>query len=382
MKKATASPLNVAIVGCGRIGEREASAVVSMPSLKLMAVSDVGPGFREKALKMGGSYECDAVHDWRHLVTRDDIDLVVVSTPTSFHKDISVEAMKHGKHVLCEKPLAATVEDAQEMLVTAHANGVKLMTNFNHRQHDHNRRAKEIIAQGLIGQPVFLRGRIGHGRFVVGASPAGGGRFLCEDSWYTDMRVAGGGALIDNGVHLFDLARWFFADEFVEAQGMVTRNLDVVERLPERRLGVKRPSDCEDNGFGLFRTANGRVASIHSSWTQWQGYLFLEIFGTTGCVTIDNDQIQGTVSYQVFPRHGDPIATTKESPALLKPDPSWRQQLEELVAAVREHREPSPNGYDGLQAVRMAQAVYQAAAVGEAQAIDAQAASGAFSTAV
>jgi predicted dehydrogenase len=331
---------------------------------------------------MGDKYECDAVHHWRHLVTRDDIDMVIVSTPTSFHKEISVEAMRHGKHVLCEKPLAATVEDAQEMLATAHAQGVRLMTNFNHRRHDHNLRAKELLERGLIGRPMFIRGRIGHGRFVVGDSPAGEGRLLCEDSWYTDIRQAGGGALIDNGVHLFDLARWFFDDEFVEAQGTVTRNLDVIERLPDRRVGVKHRSECEDNGFGLFRTADGRVASVHSSWTQWQGYLFLEIFGTHGCITIDNDQIQGTVAYQVFTRHADPIATTKESPALLKPDPSWRQQLEELVAAIGEDRDPSPNGFDGLQAVRMAQAVYQAAAAGEAQAIDGQATTRAFSGAV
>jgi predicted dehydrogenase len=362
--------LNVALVGCGRIGEREASAVVSLPDLKLVAVSDVGPGFREKALKMSDRYECDAVHNWRHLVVRDDIDMVIVSTPTSFHKDISVEAMKHGKHVLVEKPLAATVDDAVEMVQTAQAHGVKLMTNFNHRRHDHNQRAREILERGLIGRPTFLRGRIGHGRFVIGASPAGGGRFLCEDSWYTDMRQAGGGALIDNGVHLFDLARWFFDEEFVEAQGMVTRNLDVVDRLPDRRLGIKHKSECEDNGFGLFRTADGRVASVHSSWTQWQGYLFIEVSGTHGCMTIDNDQIQGTIAYHVFNRHGDPIATTKESPALLKPDPSWRQQLEEMIASIREDREPSPNGVDGLMSVRMAEAVYRSAACGEVQPIE------------
>jgi predicted dehydrogenase len=353
--------MNVALVGCGRIGEREASAVVSLPRLKLVAVSDVGPGFREKALKMGERYECDAVHHWHHLVTRDDIDLVIVSTPTSFHAEIAREAMRHGKHVLCEKPLAATTETAQEMVAAARTYGVKLMTNFNHRQHDHNLRAKAIIAQGLIGRPVFLRGRIGHGRFVLGPSPDRPGRFLCEDSWYTDAQVAGGGALIDNGVHLFDLARWFFDDEFVEAQGWITKNLDVCARTPDRGFTVKHPSSCEDNGFGLFRTADGRVASIHSSWLQWQGYLYVEIFGTQGSVVIDNDQIQGNVSYHVFGRHGDPIATTKESPALLKPDPSWRLQLEELVAAIDEDREPSPNGYDGLQAVRMAEAVYRAA---------------------
>ena len=171
-------------------------------------------------------------------------------------------------------------------------------------------------------------------------------------------------------MHLFDLARWLMGDEFVEAKGYVTCNLDVAEKGPDGRRTVRGPSECEDNGFGLFRTADGRIASLHSSWVQWEGYLYVEVFGTRGSLVIDNDQMQGTVSYHVFGRHGDPIATTKESPALLKPDPSWKLQLQELVAAIRQGREPNPDGHDGLQAVRMVQAVYRASASGRAELID------------
>ena len=364
-------PFNVAVIGCGRVGEREASAVVAIPNLKLVAVSDIGPAFRDKALQMGNKYECDAVHDWRHLVSRDDVDIVIVATPNSYHKDIGIEAMKHGKHVLCEKPLATTVEDAEQMVLTAEAQGVKLMTNFNHRRHDHNYRAKQILQQGLIGRPLFVRGRIGHGRFIVGPSPAGPRRFQCQDTWHVVARHSGGGCLTDNGVHLLDLAQWFMGTEFTEVQGQVTRNLDLCERQPDGGQGVMRPSECEDNAFGLFRTADGRVASIHSSWVQWHGYLYLEIFGTHGSIIIDNDQIQGRVSYQGFSRHRDPIALTTEVPALLTPDPSWKLQLQEFIAAIRENREPSPNGYDGLQTARMVQALYRSAATGKAEPVKA-----------
>jgi predicted dehydrogenase len=359
-------PLNVALIGCGRVGEREASAVVALPDLRLVAVSDIGPAFRDKALQLGNRYECDALHDWRHLVSRDDVDIVIVSTPNSFHKEISIEAMKHGKHVLCEKPLATTPEDAEQMVLTAETQRVKLMTNFNHRRHDHNYRAKQLLDEGLIGRLVFLRGRIGHGRFVIGPSPAGPGRFQCQDGWHMDIRQSGGGALTDNGVHLLDLFRWFMGVEFTEVHGSVTRNLD----LCDRQTGVTRQSECEENGFGLLRTADGRVATVHSSWVQWQGYLYLEIFGTNGCMVINNDQIQGQLSYCAFSRYGDPIATTTEQPALVKPDPSWKLQLQELAAAIREDREPSPNGYDGLQAVRMVQALYRSAASGKTESIE------------
>lgn len=362
--------LSVAIIGCGRIGEREAEAVVAIPALKLQAVSDIGPAFRDKAVRMGSKYECDVVHEWRHLVARNDIDIVVVSTPNAFHKDIAVEAMKNGKHVVVEKPLASTVEDAEEMVETARRQGVKLMTNFNHRCHDHNMRAKALIDQGVIGRPVFIRGRIGHGRFVLGPSPAAPGRLQCVNSWYMDARQSGGGTVIDNGVHLFDLAAWFMGDEFVEAQGTVTRNLDICEFEGDGRLRRATPSDCEDNGFGLFTTRDGRVASLHSSWTQWQGYLHVEIFGTHGSIVVNNDQIQGFVTYQSFSRHGDPIATVTEVPALAKPDPSWRMQLEELVQAITENREPRPNGVDGLRAMRMVDALYRSASSGQSERID------------
>ena len=365
-----ATPFNVAIIGCGRIGEREASAIVSIADLRLVAVADIGPAFRDKALRMGETYECDVVHDWRHLVTRHDIDIVVVATPNSFHKDICIEAMQHGKHVLCEKPLAATVSDAEHILRTAQTHGVTLMTNFNHRQHDHNARAKQLLDADLIGRPVFLRGRIGHGRFIAGPSPDGSGRFQCQDTWYMDIAQAGGGTVIDNGVHLFDLARWFMEDEFVEVQGSVTRNLDLCEPRHNGSRAAVRAVTCEDNGFGLFKTADGRIASLHSSWVQWQGYLYLEIFGTHGCIVIDNDQIQGRVSYHRFDRHGEPLAHVTEVPALVAPDPSWQRQLQELVTALRERRAPHSNGYDGLQALRMVHALYQSAASEQAEPIE------------
>ncbi len=366
-------PLNVAIVGCGAVGQREAAAVGSIPDLQLVAISDFGPAFRHLALQMGAQYGCDTVHDWRHLVARNDIDIVVVATPNSFHREMSIEAMKQGKHVICEKPLATTPEDAEEMVAAAKATGARLMTNFNHRAHDHMRRARQVLDQGLVGRPMFFRGRIGHSRFVLGPSPGSPDRFRGQSIWNLDAAQSGGGTLIDNGVHVLDLARWFMGAEFVEAQGSLTHTLDICEEAPDGTIRVGRPSECEDNAFGLFRTADGRVASVHSSWTQWQGYLYLEIFGTHGTLVVDNDQIQGQVSYHVFERHGEPIATTTERPALAKPDPSWRRHLQELLDAIREERDPVPSGRDGLRAARMVDALYRSAAAGRAEPIPADA---------
>jgi predicted dehydrogenase len=365
--------LGVAIIGCGAVGQREALAISALPDLRLVAVADFGPAFRHLAVQMGSQYECDTVHDWRHLVARNDIDMVVVATPNVFHREMCLEAMKHGKHVICEKPLATVGEDAEELVVTARTTGTRLMTNFNHRAHDHMRLARRIVDEGRIGRPMFVRGRIGHGRFVMDSSPAGPQRFRGRPIWNLDAAQAGGGTLIDNGVHMLDLARWFMGVEFVEAQGVLTHNLDLCDEFPGGELRVRRSSECEDNAFALLRTADGRVASIHSSWVQWQGYLYLEIFGTHGRLVVDNDQIQGSVSSHVFARHGDAIATTVEMPALAKPDPSWRRHMEEFVRAIREERDPTPSGHDGLRVARMVDALYRSAAAGRAEPIPADA---------
>jgi predicted dehydrogenase len=365
--------LNVAIIGCGAVGQREAVAVSAIADLRLVAISDFAPAFRHLALEMGSRYGCDTVHDWRHLVERNDIDIVVVATPNVFHREMSIEAMKHGKHVVCEKPLATTPEDAEEIVGTARGTGARLMTNLNHRAHDHMRRAREILAEGCIGRPILFRGRIGHGRFVVGASPGGPDRFAATGVWNLDAAQSGGGTLIDDGVHLLDLARWFMGTDFVEARCSLTRNFDICEESPDDTPHVIRRGECEDNVVGLLRTADGRIASIHSSWTHWQGYLSLEVVGTHGTLLVDNDRLQAQVSSSVFERHGDASATTIEMPALVKPDPSWRRHLEEIRDAIREERDPVPSGYDGLRAARMVHALYRSGASGKAEPIPADA---------
>ena len=184
-----------------------------------------------------------------------------------------------------------------------------------------------------------------------------------------DSSLTGGGTLIDNGVHLLDLVRWLTGEEFIEAQGSVTYNLDISATQSDGTRVFKKPSQCEDNAFGVFKSKSGCTAILHSSWVQWQGYLYLEIFGTNGLLVVNNDQTQGQVSYNVFSRHGDPPKNITEVPACLRPDPSWKLQLQEFAAAIREDREPSPNGYDGLQSLRLVDAVYMSAKTGQAVSI-------------
>jgi predicted dehydrogenase len=133
--------------------------------------------------------------------------------------------------------------------------------------------------------------------------------------------------------------------DFVEAQGYVTTHLPALGK-------------CEDNGFGIYKTADGRICQLQSSWTQWRGYLFLELFGDKGSLHINYDDSTCTLV-----RRGAEASVWQFAGVA---DRSWEREIEEIGAAVREDREPLANGYDGWQATKMAYAVYESSETGKA----------------
>ncbi|MGQ9630011.1 MAG: Gfo/Idh/MocA family protein [bacterium] len=328
--------MNFAIVGCGNIGRRRANCISEMRDGKLVAVADSDLS-RAKAL--GEEFGCQYSSKWEEVVRREDVEAVVVATSNDWHAPISIAAIKARKHVLCEKPLARNVEEAECMVREARENGVLLKTGFNHRFHPQVKKAKELMDRGVIGRPIFLRGRTGHG---------GGDAFAKR--WFAQKAISGGGTFLDNGVHLLDLARWFMG-EFAEAKGYVATNLWNM--------------DVEDNGFGLFKTPDGRVAMLQSSWTEWKGYLYLEIYGENGYVYIDYNP-RRTILGEGRRLIGEPPVKEKIFEFSPKDDRAFFEDTFEFAAAIREGREPLGSGVDGLEAIKMAYAVYRSSAEGKA----------------
>jgi predicted dehydrogenase len=307
---------------------RRGTAIGHVEGAELVAAADVD---RERAQAFGEGFGVDVTTDWARVAARDDVDLVIVATSNDMHAPVSIAAMERGKHVLCEKPLARNPAECEAMVRTAEQNGVLLKTGFNHRYSHQTWKARELFEAGEIGELVFARGRTGHGN----------GEALSK-RWFGNFALSGGGTFLDNGVHLLDLSRWFMGD-FVEATGYVHTHLPALGR-------------CEDNGFGLYRTADGRVCQLQSSWTQWRGYLFLELYGTKGALLINYDDASCTLV-----RRGAEATVFQFAHV---PDRSWDREIVELIAAAREGRQPLANGYDGWQAVRMAYAVYESSEKG------------------
>ncbi len=324
--------LGVALVGCGNVGRTRARVVQGDPAARLVAVSDQDAG---RAAALAGESGAEAVAAWHEAVGRADVDAVIVSATNDTHAPVGLAALASGKHVLIEKPLARTPDEAAQLVAAAESSGRVLQTGFNHRWYPSIQRARRLIDEGAIGEPLLARCRYGHGA-----------RQDWPTAWFAQRELSGGGTFLDNGVHALDLFRWFLGD-FAEATGMVATLAWPI-------------APVEDNGVGVFRGAGGRLALLHSSWTQWDPVFSFEVFGRDGFVhaTSRETLILGGRGASI----GAVPTQTWHEPG---PNESWADDWREFTAAIREGRAPLADGRAGLEAVRMAYAVYEANARGQ-----------------
>ena len=250
--------IRFALVGFGAIGKLRAQALRETPGARLDCVAEPVAERRSEAERAG----LTVVTTLDELLSKPTVDAVVVSTPPNLHRAHCEAALAAGKHVLCEKPLAPTVEDCRSLVDFADQNKRILATGFNYRFYPAVAKARELIAAGQIGIVDHVKSFAGH---------PGGPEFTHQ--WVHNPTIVGGGALMDNGIHLADLTLHFLG-EIESSYGLCS------ERI------WKFPG-TEDNGYVLMRTSDGRVGTLHASWTEWPGYHFsIDIFGTRGCIRL------------------------------------------------------------------------------------------------
>ncbi len=323
---------SVALVGAGRVGRVRAAVVRNSRDVLLKGVADVDLA---RAQQLVQGTKAEATREWRPAVMREDVDIVVVSTPTKFHAEIAVAALEAGKHVLCEKPLGRTVEEAQRIVVAAQRARRVLKTGLNYRHMAHVRKAKELIEAGALGPLYFLRCRYGHG-----------GRPGYEKAWCTDAELSGGGVLLEQGIHIFDLVRYLLGEpaQLLAHVGRYFWDFPTVE----------------DNGFCLVQTGAGQLAQMHVSWTQWVNLFHLEVFGQDGYVQLEGrDGHYGRQRLAWGRRKPDHSRPTEQWFELATTDDSWEMEWREFLEAIEAGREPLGGGEDGLRAQQMVEAAYQ-----------------------
>jgi predicted dehydrogenase len=291
-----------------------------------------------------------ATTDWQAAVSHEDIDLVFAATTHDMLAPVAAAAAAAGKHVLVEKPGARRAAELDCVAKEAARTGALVRVGFNHRFHRALRKAREIFESGALGRPaqpaasgapspardslLFIRGRYGHG-----------GRPGYDREWRAEPERSGGGELIDQGMHLIDLARWFLGD-FTRVRGAAPTyfwNMPV-----------------EDNGFLLLETARGQVAFLHASWTEWKNLFSFEIAGRVGKLEITG--LGGSYGaerltwYKMSPEMGPPETLSWEYPMA---DDSWHAEIAAFQEDIRLHRQPDPGIADAQAALRVIETVYQ-----------------------
>ena len=241
-------PMNIAIIGCGFIGQKRLKTINS--HVLTYAIDSN----KEKALLIASTKPGAKVSsNWQDAVSDKNTDMIIVATTNDLLAEITLNAVRKGKHVLVEKPAARFSEELEPIIKEVRKNNVKVKVGFNHRYHPAIRKAKEIIDRGGIGSLMYLRATYGHG-----------GRIGYDKEWRARKEIAGGGELLDQGMHLIDLSKWFLG-EIAEANGFVHTyfwNMPV-----------------EDNGFVILKTPKKQVAWLHVSCSEWKNCFSMEIFG-------------------------------------------------------------------------------------------------------
>jgi len=318
-------PLNIAIAGCGRIGTKRAAA---LGDCQLAIACDVDIA---RARALGAPESTD---DWQAAVTSDAADIVIVATTHDMLATIAAAAARAGKHVLIEKPGARRAAELDAVAEAAVASGVLVRVGFNHRYHRAVQMARALFDAGEIGPLMFIRGRYGHG-----------GRLGYEREWRANPAISGGGELLDQGIHLIDLSRWFLG-EFARVTGRTPR---CFWQMP-----------VEDNAFLMLETEAGQLAWLHASWTEWKNTFSFEICGRDGKLEITGlGGSYGTerlTYYEMSPEMGPPETRTWEFPTA---DNSWDVEFGNFLDDIRYKRPPRPGIADAQAALRVVERVYQ-----------------------
>lgn len=329
---------NVAIVGFGGMGRRWAKVADACHGLsRLNLIIDTDESKNEEIKKY---WKCDFDSDLKAL-SSPKIDIVVVATPNVFLAPITKLALQNGKHVLCEKPAGVNTKEIKENIILADDNRLIYMIGFNHRFHPALARAKQLVSEGAIGRIHFIRSVYGHG-----------GRTGYENEWRNKPELAGGGELLDQGIHLIDLAFWFLGDSFEKVHGTLAKNF--------------WSENMEDNAFVILQNHSGTTVSLHASSTQWQKKFLWEIYGESGYIAVEG--LGGNYGLETLrvAKKNDYGKLLKEKTIFFPPhhdfkDPDFSlfSLWTKFINSVRTRTPKNPNGRDALNALGVIEEIYQ-----------------------
>nr|MDO8132809.1 Gfo/Idh/MocA family oxidoreductase [Candidatus Njordarchaeum guaymaensis] len=333
----------VGIAGAGFSAERHAAGFRALQMVEIGGVAGLKESKKqteEFAKRIGASR---AFTDYEELLKVPDIEIISVCAPNYLHEQIAVAAAERSKHIIVEKPLARTIEQAESMVSVARKANVKLMYAENFQYAPSFVKAEEIVSQGGIGEIFMASAREAH------SGP--------HSRWFYELSLAGGGALIDLGIHDIQLLRMFTKSEPKEVSAFISKTRS------ELRV--------EDNGVAAIKFGSGALGTLEESWTTKGGYdIRVELYGKEGQLVVNPTHMTPIQVFSAtgFGYAGEKVEFTK---GWTFPIPEefytfgYIQEIEHFVKCVLEDKKPNTSGEDGLIALKTIMAMYESAKTGK-----------------
>tara|TARA_B100000315_G_C14571051_1_gene585526 strand:- start:727 stop:1758 length:1032 start_codon:yes stop_codon:yes gene_type:complete len=325
--------LKIGIAGYGVVGKRRRQFIDNNASMRTISVSDMK--FEDSGMFDDGVGYYQSFKD----IFNEDLDVLFVCLPNYLAPEATIMGLRSGCHVFCEKPPGRTVGDIKKVMeVEKNHPELKLKYGFNHRYHGSVKEAKRIIDSREYGEVINLRGVYGKSRVI----PFSGG-------WRSEREYAGGGILLDQGIHMLDMV-CYFAGDFDEIKSFVSNNY--------------WQHDVEDNVFAIMRNKVGCIASLHSTATQWQHRFRLEITLRDALLELSGI-LSGSKSYgeeklKIIQRRDESITGSQDEAVYsYLEDDSWKEEVDEFATIILEDKVVlNGNSADALNVMKMINQIY------------------------
>ena len=322
--------VRLGVLGAGIIAKSFMEAAPNVPGLDVAVICDIA---EDAARALAAPHGIPTATEYRTVLADESIEAVYIALPHHLHEEATIAAAEAGKHILLEKPMANSLEEADRMLAAQKRAGVKLMIGFTHRFHSELETAKRLIEAGELGQLTLAVDLMTTGGVIPG--------------WFWQKSEAGGGVLHVNGAHSFDRLRWLMGSEIVEV-------FAYAQTYDSRKT-------VEDSAVVALRFANGAMGMTVHNWVTDMGVPFkcdLDIHGTEGAIRIDTwNSLEFSNAHHTWRQWRER-------------DDMFAKEIGEFVSAILQDRAPCVTGEDGRRSLACVQAAYESARTGKRVRLD------------
>ncbi len=329
--------LRAGVIGAGAIAQAcHLPGYAKNRHVDLVAIADPTAARHREVLA-----QCPDIHVYKThgaMLAKEDLDVVSICSPNTYHARHAIAAFKAGCHVLCEKPMALSLDDADDMMAAAKQARRKLMIGFTHRLLRGNQRCKQMLKDRALGKPFMIRARLAHGGPIPG---------WAKDRWFYDKKKAGGGALLDMGIHAIDQCLWMMGP----VKSVSANAATIVKKIP-----------VDDNAVLSLEFASGALGYIEVGWTSQPGFIGAEIYGTKG--SLINNYLTG-LQLCAGKASAGTDDVTKWTMLDRKPATGgWPIEIDTWIDVIRGKTPLSMTGATGRAALEVALAAYESSRTG------------------